>query len=77
MNIGNPQELRVSEIATTVLAATGSASQVEHRELPVDDPRVRCPDIALARAELGWEPQVELAAGLASTVEWFAAQASA
>jgi dTDP-glucose 4,6-dehydratase len=77
MNIGNPHELSVSEIANTIVAATSSSSQVEHRDLPVDDPRVRCPDIALARAELGWEPQVELADGLASTIEWFAAQAHA
>ena len=77
MNIGNPHELSVSEIANTIVAATSSSSQVEYRDLPVDDPRVRCPDIALARAELGWEPQVELADGLASTIEWFAAQAHA
>ena len=73
MNIGNPHELTVSEIAATILVATGSSSSVVHVDLPVDDPKVRCPDIALARAELGWEPQTELADGLASTIEWFAA----
>lgn len=73
MNIGNPHELSVNRIAETIVAAAGSGSQVVHRDLPVDDPQVRCPDIALARAELGWEPQVELADGLAATIEWFAA----
>jgi dTDP-glucose 4,6-dehydratase len=73
MNIGNPHELTVSEIATTILRATGSGSPVVHVDLPVDDPKVRCPDITLARSELGWEPQTRLADGLASTIEWFAA----
>ena len=73
VNIGNPHELTVSEIAQAIVAATGSGSAVEHRELPVDDPQVRCPDITLAREVLGWEPQVALAEGLASTIEWFAA----
>ena len=73
VNIGNPHELTVSEIAQAIVAATGSGSAVEHRELPADDPQVRCPDITLAREVLGWEPQVALAEGLASTIEWFAA----
>lgn len=73
MNIGNPHELSVLQIAETVVAAIGSHSPVVHRELPVDDPKVRCPDITLARTELGWEPTVPLADGLASTIEWFAA----
>jgi dTDP-glucose 4,6-dehydratase len=73
MNIGNPHELTVSEIATTILRATGSGSPVVHVDLPVDDPKVRCPDITLARSELGWEPQTRRADGLASTIEWFAA----
>jgi len=72
MNIGNPHELTVSQIAETIVAATGSASEVVHVDLPVDDPKVRCPDIALARRELGWEPTMSLADGLASTIEWFA-----
>jgi len=72
MNIGNPHELTVREIADTILAATGSGSTVVHADLPEDDPKVRCPDITLARTELGWEPRVDLADGLASTIEWFA-----
>jgi dTDP-glucose 4,6-dehydratase len=73
VNIGNPHELTVLEIARTIVEATGSSSSVVHADLPVDDPKVRCPDIGRARAVLGWEPQVPLAEGLASTIEWFAA----
>ena len=73
INIGNPHELTVSEIARAIVAAVGSSSTVEYSALPVDDPQVRCPDITLAREELGWEPQVTLSEGLASTIEWFAA----
>jgi dTDP-glucose 4,6-dehydratase len=71
VNIGNPNELTVREIAQTIVAAVGSSSTMEHCDLPVDDPQVRCPDITLAREELGWEPRVELADGLTSTIEWF------
>ncbi|MFI6427910.1 NAD-dependent epimerase/dehydratase family protein [Promicromonospora sp. NPDC050880] len=71
MNLGNPHELSVRRIADDVLAATGSASRIEHVERPTDDPGMRCPDIGLARAELGWEPQVSWQDGLARTVEWF------
>ncbi len=72
MNIGNPAERTVLAIARDVLAATGSASQVVLVERPVDDPSVRRPDTALARRELGWEPQVSWRDGLARTVDWFA-----
>jgi dTDP-glucose 4,6-dehydratase len=70
VNLGNPNELTVREIAQTIVAAVGSSSTMEHSDLPVDDPQVRCPDITLAREELGWEPRVELADGLTSTIEW-------
>ncbi|MEV0953323.1 NAD-dependent epimerase/dehydratase family protein [Promicromonospora sp. NPDC050249] len=71
MNLGNPHELTVRQIAEDVITATGSRSPVEYVERPVDDPGMRCPDITLARTELGWEPQVDWMEGLARTVSWF------
>lgn len=71
VNIGNPDERTVADIAAKVLEITGSRSSIEHRPLPTDDPRRRCPDIALARQELGWEPKVSLDEGLTRTVSWF------
>jgi len=73
MNIGNPDERTVLDLATRVLEATGSRSEVVLRPLPTDDPTRRCPDISLARRALGWEPTTTLAEGLAPTVEYFAA----
>ncbi|HTX62792.1 MAG TPA: UDP-glucuronic acid decarboxylase family protein [Acidimicrobiales bacterium] len=71
VNIGNPDERTVAELAAKVLSLTGSRSAVVHRPLPMDDPRRRCPDISLARRVLGWEPKVPLDEGLARTVSWF------
>lgn len=71
MNLGNPRELTVRRIAEDVLAATGSRSPIEHVERPVHDPGLRCPDITLARTELGWEPLVPWEQGLERTVSWF------
>jgi dTDP-glucose 4,6-dehydratase len=71
VNIGNPVEFTVAELARKVLALTGSRSPVEHRPLPVDDPRVRQPDISRARRLLGWEPRVPLEAGLERTIPYF------
>ncbi len=71
VNIGNPRELSVSAIAELVLKLTGSRSTVRHLPLPVDDPKVRRPDIRRAKALLGWEPQIELEAGLGKTIEYF------
>ncbi len=71
VNIGNPDERTVTELAARVLALTGSRAQIEHRPLPADDPRRRCPDISLARRVLGWEPKVALDDGLTKTVSWF------
>jgi dTDP-glucose 4,6-dehydratase len=70
-NIGNPHEFTVKQLAETVLRLTGSASQIEYRPLPVDDPKVRQPDITIARTELGWEPKVELEEGLRKTIPHF------
>ncbi len=76
-NIGNPVEFTVRQLADRVLALTGSPSAITTLPLPVDDPRVRRPDIAVARAVLGWEPQVPLDEGLQRTIPYFAAQAGA
>lgn len=71
VNIGNPRELTVKDIADLVLRLTGSKSAIEHRPLPADDPKVRRPDIRRAKLLLGWEPQVELEDGLRKTIEYF------
>jgi len=70
-NIGNPAEFTVAQLAQMVIRLTGSTSQVEYRSLPIDDPKVRCPDIAKAKSELGWEPQVVLEDGLQRTIDYF------
>ncbi|MCX7400481.1 MAG: SDR family oxidoreductase [Planctomycetales bacterium] len=71
INIGNPVENTMLELAEAVIKVTGSRSKVVHMPLPKDDPRKRCPDITKARTLLGWEPQVRLAEGLMSTMEWY------
>ena len=71
VNIGNPDERTVLELARLVLDLTGSSSQIVFEPLPTDDPTRRCPDISLARSALGWEPRVELREGLTRTMEWF------
>lgn len=70
-NIGNPHELTVMEIAQKVLKLTGSKSPVRHLPLPVDDPKVRRPDIQKARNLLGWEPKIDLEDGVMRTIEYF------
>lgn len=71
VNLGNPRELTVSEIAKLVLKLTGSASTISHHPLPTDDPKVRRPDIGRARALLKWEPEVALEDALGRTIEYF------
>jgi nucleoside-diphosphate-sugar epimerase len=71
VNIGNPVEFTVRQLAEIVLRLTGSPSEVVERPLPVDDPRVRRPDITRARARLGWEPAVPLEEGLRRTIAYF------
>ena len=71
VNIGNPHEVTVREFAEQVIALTGSSSTIELHDLPEDDPKVRRPDITLARARLGWEPHIELADGLRDTIAAF------
>jgi len=71
MNIGNPAEMTVLEFAKEIIRITGSSSEIAFEPLPEDDPKVRQPDITLAREVLGWEPQVLLADGLKDTIEFF------
>jgi UDP-glucuronate decarboxylase len=71
INLGNPIELTVRELADHVLAMTASRSRMVERPLPVDDPKRRKPDIGLAKKLLGWTPRVPLARGLGSTIRWF------
>jgi dTDP-glucose 4,6-dehydratase len=71
VNIGNPNEMTVREAADTIIALTGSASTIDTRPLPEDDPKVRRPDISLARRELGWEPVISLREGLEKTIPYF------
>ena len=64
VNIGNPREFTLNELAETVLRVTGSSSEIVHEALPIDDPQVRQPDITRAKQVLGWEPEIELEEGL-------------
>ena len=71
VNVGNPSEMTVLEFARRILAVTGSDCEIVFRELPVDDPQVRQPDITKARTLLGWEPRIQLAEGLERTLVYF------
>jgi len=70
-NLGNPHEVTMIELAETIIRISGSKSRIEHRDLPVDDPKQRRPDITRARTLLGWEPHVDLEDGLKRTLEYF------
>ena len=74
VNVGNPDEKTVLEIARKILNATGSSSRIVFLPIPADDPKLRCPDITRAKALLNWEPQISLDEGLARTVAFFSAQ---
>ena len=74
VNIGNPDEVTVAELARLVLEVTGSDSPIEHCDPAPDDPRLRCPDIERARRHLGWEPEIGLRAGVERTAAWFASR---
>ncbi len=73
INLGNPQETSVKELADSVMSLVGKSAPIVHEPLPVDDPQQRKPDITLARETLGWEPTTMLEDGLRRTVRWFAA----
>ena len=70
-NIGNPQEQTVEDLARRILRLTGSSSSLVRKPLPVDDPKVRCPDIGRAERHLGWRPVVDIESGLATTIDHF------
>ena len=72
VNLGNPNELTVSDLVTRVISMTGSRSRIVHMPLPIDDPRRRKPDIGRAQRLLGWAPKVALQQGLEATAPWFA-----
>ncbi|MBI5631746.1 MAG: SDR family oxidoreductase [Elusimicrobia bacterium] len=71
VNIGNPQETAILEIARTIRRLTGSRSKIVFKPLPTDDPKVRCPDISLAWSRLGWKPRIGLEKGLSATIDYF------
>jgi UDP-glucuronate decarboxylase len=73
VNIGNPGEFTIRQLAELTLELSGSKSQLIEKPLPVDDPERRRPDITLAKQKLGWEPKVPLREGLAKTIDWFRA----
>ena len=77
VNIGNPREMTLLELAKQILRLSGSRSEIVFRPLPTDDPKVRQPDISRARRLLGWEPQVDVEEGLRKTIEWYRARAVA
>ncbi|HJD02325.1 MAG TPA: SDR family oxidoreductase [Candidatus Mediterraneibacter excrementavium] len=71
VNLGNPREMTILELARMIIRKTGSGSQIVYRPLPVDDPVKRKPDISFARKELGWEPQTDIEQGIRKTIEYF------
>jgi len=73
VNIGNPNEMTILQLAELILEMTGSKSKIDHKPLPVDDPKVRQPDITQAKTKLGWEPRVALRDGLVKTIDYFKA----
>src|SRR5437764_2674986 len=76
VNIGNPREMTIKEIAETIIRMTGSTSQLIYKALPTDDPKQRRPDITRARTLLNWQPRVELEEGLVKTIEYFRTKVS-
>jgi UDP-glucuronate decarboxylase len=71
MNLGNPVETSVAELARLIIELTGSSSEIAHQPLPIDDPIQRCPEISQAKAVLDWEPRTALKPGLLRTIEYF------
>lgn len=71
VNLGNPEEHTILEFAEFIKDLTQSNNKIVHKDLPIDDPHVRCPDITKAKKELGWEPKVKLEDGLQKTIDWF------
>jgi dTDP-glucose 4,6-dehydratase len=71
VNIGNPREMTIKQFAEEIIRITGTGSRIEYRPLPVDDPKVRQPDITRAKKILNWEPRVEFDEGIRTTIDYF------
>ena len=71
VNLGNPNEITILELAKNIIDLTGSSSKLEYKHLPSDDPKQRCPDITLAQKKLGWQPKIALEEGLKKTIAYF------
>ncbi|MEA3420831.1 MAG: SDR family NAD-dependent epimerase/dehydratase, partial [Acidobacteriota bacterium] len=71
LNLGNPKEFTILELAEKILHLTKSSSKIIHEPLPPDDPVRRCPDISLAKEKLNWEPKIDLDEGLTRTIDYF------
>jgi dTDP-glucose 4,6-dehydratase len=71
VNLGNPREMTISQFADEIIRITGTKSTIEYKPLPVDDPKVRQPDISRAKKVLGWEPRVNFEEGIKKTIEYF------
>ena len=71
VNIGNPREMTIKQFADEIIRLTGTKSTIEYKPLPVDDPKVRQPDIARAKKILGWEPRVDFEQGIKETIDYF------
>ena len=71
VNLGNPREMTIKQFADEIIRITGTKSAIEYKSLPIDDPRVRQPNIARAKDVLGWEPRVDFEEGIKTTIEYF------
>ena len=71
INLGNPSEISIKQLASEIIEITGSKSKLIHKDLPIDDPQQRCPDISLAKKELNWKPKYDRSKGLKKTIEYF------
>jgi UDP-glucuronate decarboxylase len=71
INLGNPNEFTILELAKVVIDITNSKSEIVNNSLPLDDPKQRCPDISLAKSTLNWDPMIQLKVGVEKTVEYF------
>ena len=71
INLGNPSEISILDLANEIIELIGSNSKIVNKDLPTDDPQMRCPDISLANKKLGWSPKFDRKTGLKKTIEYF------
>ena len=71
VNVGNPREMTIKQFAEEIIRITGAKSAIEFKPLPIDDPKVRQPDISRAKEVLGWEPRIEFEQGIKETIDYF------